>query len=469
MTFAVVPCRTQEEVAMSERLSKRAKLLYGVGDTGLSLTGSIIGAFFAIFLTDVAGIRPGMAAAAIFIGRTWDYVNDPLIGHLSDRARTRWGRRRPFLLFGSIPFALAFAMLWWRPPLDNQIALTVYYALAYIVYEVAATFIYMPYFALTPELTLDYDERTSLTSYRMFFSIAGSLVAFTIPLAMVGRFTGENAPRILLMGLVFGLVSAAGMLTTFFGTRERQEYQEQKQPRLLDSLRAALKNRPFIFSMAVYLLTWMAVKVVESTLLFFVKYVIERESHSDLIMAVIFVVAIFALPLWEWASRHLNKRLAYVAGIAFWAVVQIVLVTLGASTPLVVILFLAGLAGIGVSAAHVIPWAIIPDAIEWDELQTGERHEGIFYSLVILIQKIAISIALPLTLLLLDATGYVANAARQVDSAVMGIRILTGPIPAVLLCSGIVFALLYPMTREKHAEVRQEIQKRRIAETEQTA
>jgi GPH family glycoside/pentoside/hexuronide:cation symporter len=452
---------------MSERLSRKAKLLYGVGDTGLSLTGSIIGAFFAIFLTDVAGIRPSMAAAAIFIGRTWDYVNDPLIGHLSDRARTRWGRRRPFLLFGSIPFALAFAMLWWRPPWANPIALTVYYALAYIVYEVAATFVYMPYFALTPELTLDYDERTSLTSYRMFFSIAGSLVAFTIPLAMVGSFTRDNASRILLMGLTFGLVSAVGMLITFFGTRERQEYQEQAQPQLIDSLRAAFKNRPFVFSMAVYLLTWMAVKVVESTLLFFLKYVLVRESHSDLIMATIFVVAIFALPLWEWASRNLNKRLAYVAGIAFWAVVQIVMVTLGASTPLVVILFLAGLAGIGVSAAHVIPWAIIPDAIEWDELQTGERHEGMFYSLVILIQKIAISVALPLTLLLLDATGYVANAAQQKESAVTGIRVLTGPIPAFFLCAGIVFAVLYPMTREKHAEVRQKIQIRRATISEQ--
>ena len=140
---------------MSERLSPRTKLLYGVGDTGLSLTGSIIGAFFAIFLTDVAGIRPGLAALAIAIGRSWDWINDPLIGYISDRARTRWGRRRPFLLFGSLPFALAFALLWWRPPLENPIALTAYYSLAYIIYEAAATFIYMPYYTLTPELTLD--------------------------------------------------------------------------------------------------------------------------------------------------------------------------------------------------------------------------------------------------------------------------------------------------------------------------
>jgi GPH family glycoside/pentoside/hexuronide:cation symporter len=433
------------------------------------MTGSIVGAFLAIFLTDVAGLRPGLAAVAIFVGRSWDYINDPLVGYFSDRARTRWGRRRPFLLFGSLPFALAFAMLWWLPPLDTQLALAAYYALAYIIYEVAATLIYMPYFALTPELTLDYDERTSLTSYRMFFSIAGSLVAFTLPLAMVGSFSQENASRIFLMGLVFGLASALGMLITFLGTRERQEHQQQEQPRLIESLRAAFKNRPFVFSTAIYLLTWMAVTIVEATLLFFVKYVLEREEQSNLIMAAIFVVAIFALPLWEWASRHLNKRLAYAVGIAFWAVVQIVLITLGPSTPLSIILFMAALAGIGVSAAHVIPWSIIPDAIEWDELQTGERHEGMFYSLVVLMKKIATSLTLPLALLLLDASGYVPNAAQQPDSAVKGIRILTGPIPAAFLCAGIIFALIYPLTRERHAEVRRQLEMRKGKHIEETA
>jgi GPH family glycoside/pentoside/hexuronide:cation symporter len=208
--------------------------------------------------------------------------------------------------------------------------------------------------------------------------------------------------------------------------------------------------------------------VIEATLLFFVKYVIQREAQSDLIMAVIFVVAIFALPIWNWASHQMNKRLAYVIGIAFWAVVQIILVTLGPSTSLAVILFLAALAGIGVSAAHVIPWAIIPDAIEWDELQTGERHEGMFYSLVVLVRKVATSVALPLALLLLDATGYVPNAAQQPDSAVMGIRILSGPIPAIFLCAGIAFVLLYPMTREKHAAVRRELEQRKIGRVKET-
>jgi GPH family glycoside/pentoside/hexuronide:cation symporter len=454
---------------MPERLSLRTKFLYGIGDTGFSLTGTIVGAYFAIFLTDVVHLDLRVAAAAVFVGRVWDWVNDPLMGHISDRTRTRWGRRRPFLLFGFLPFALAFALLWWRPPLQAQVALGVYYAVVYVIYEAAATFVYMPYFALTPELSQDYDERTSLTSYRMFFSIFASLIAFTVPLFVIDRFVPENAPRVLLMGVIFGLVSALPLLLTFFGTRERAEYQEQSQPNILSSLRAALKNRPFVFSIAVFLLTWVGVKFVEANLLYFIKYCVQRESQSDLIMLVIFGVAIVALPLWNWVSERWGKRWAYVLGIAFWAVVQIVIITLTPETPLWVLFGLSAMAGIGVSAAHVIPWAMIPDAIEWDELQTGERHEGMFYSLTTLTQKIATSAALPLALLLLDATGYVANAAQQPASAVMGIRLLIGPIPAVLLCGGIVFAIVYPLDRDQHSNAVRELEQRRAARAEESA
>jgi len=444
-----------------KKLTTREKWLYGAGDLGFSLTSTILGAYFAIFLTDVVGIRPAVAAIAILIGRTWDYINDPIIGYISDRTRTRWGRRRPFLLFGALPFALVFAMLWWRPPLEGDVALVVYYAAAYVLFDAAATFVYMPYFALTPELTPDYDERTALTSTRMFFSILGSLVAFTIPLMIVDGFQPDHASRVLVMGLSFGIASALPLLLVFFGTRERPEFMQQSQPKLSQSLKAAVGNRPFMFGLGIYLFTWVAMTILETILLYFVKYGVERESQSDLIMASIFVVAIIFLPFWEWVSRRLNKRKAYIAGIAFWAVVQLVLVTLTPASPLALILFLCVLAGIGVSAAHILPWSMMPDAIEWGEMKTGERHEGMFYSLLTLIQKIASSIAIPLALLVLDATGYVANSNTQPASAVTGIRLVAGPIPAVLLCLGILFAALYPLGRERYTEIAQELESHR--------
>jgi GPH family glycoside/pentoside/hexuronide:cation symporter len=448
---------------MTERLSRKTKLLYGAGDTGFSLTSTIIGAYFLIFLVDVVGVSPGIAAVAIFVGRSWDWINDPLFGHISDRTRTRWGRRRPFLLFGPLPYALAFTMLWWRPPFQAEIALAAYYAVAYVFYDAAATLIYMPYFALTPELTSDYDERTSLTTYRMFFSILGSLLAFTVPLIIVGSFRPENASRVLVMGALFAVVSALPLLLTFFGTREREEYMEHEKPSLRQSLRAAWQNRPFIFGLLIFLLTWVAVEILQATLLFFVKYIVQREAHSDLIMATIFVTAILTLPVWLWVSRRWSKRWAYVGGIAFWVVVQIVMITLGASTGLPLILIMCVLAGLGVAAAHVLPWAIIPDTIEWGEWQTGERHEGMLYSLVTLIRKATTSLAVPAVGLILEFTGYVPNADIQPAGALWGIRIAFGPIPAVLLCAGILVALRFPITRAKYARVVQELAERRAA------
>jgi GPH family glycoside/pentoside/hexuronide:cation symporter len=448
----------------SGRLSWRTKLSYGAGDTGFSLTTTILGAYFAIFLTDVVGIAPGIAAASIFIGRSWDYINDPIIGHLSDRTRSRWGRRRPFLLFGAIPFGLAFILLWWKPPIGSSIGLAAYYALAYLLFDTAATFAYMPYFALTPELTEDYDERTALTSYRMFFSILGGLIAFTVPLMIIGTFRPENADRVLLMGGIFAFASVLPLWLTFYGTRERDHHMQAERPGLRQSLRAAFKNRPFVFSAGIFLLTWVAVSILEGMLLFFLKYVVEREAQSDLIMAAIFITAIFALPLWEFVSRRWNKQRAYMVGIGFWAVVQIVMITLTPSSPLPLLLTLSVFAGIGVGAAHVLPWSIIPDAIEWDELHTGERHEGMFYSLVTLMQKIASSIAIPLVLVLLEVTGYIPNAVDQPGSAILGIRIVVGPIPAILLSAGIVFAWLYPLSREAHGDIKHQLEQRRAAD-----
>jgi GPH family glycoside/pentoside/hexuronide:cation symporter len=446
---------------MQERLPRLTKLIYGFGETGISLTTTILSAYFAIFLTDVVGIAPGTAAAAIFIGRSWDYINDPLVGYISDRTRTRWGWRRPFLLFGALPLAVFFTLMWYRPPFDQQIFLVIYYALAYVLFDAAATVVYMPFCALTPELTSNYDERTTLTTFRMFFSILGSLIAFTLPLLIVGSFQPQNAGRVLRMGALFAAVSAIPQLLVFWGTRERPEFSDLAQPGLVESLRAAARNRPFVFSAIIFLLTGVSVDILQVTLLYFVKYVVQRESQSNLIMAVIFITAILVLPFWEWASKRWNKRLAYSAGAAFWAVVQVGLILLGPRTPLGAILTLCILAGIGVSAAIVLPWSIIPDAIEWDEWQTGERHEGMFYSLVTLAQKVASSIAIPLVLLMLQVTGYIPSAGTQPESAVWGIRIAMGPVPAALLGGGIIFAILYPLGRESHRRIVEELEKRR--------
>ncbi len=187
------------------------------------------------------------------------------------------------------------------------------------------------------------------------------------------------------------------------------------------------------------------------------------EAQSDIILGTIFITALLVLPLWNWISRKTDKRIAYIIGMVFLSVIMIALIFISPALGLPMVLVMAVLAGIGVSAIHVLTWAIIPDAVEVDELSTGQRHEGIFYSLVSLFKKIASSIAIPLTLLVLDWSGYVSNAPLQKPSAILAIRILTGPVPSVFLLGGILFAIFYPLTRETHRKTREQIQVRQAS------
>ena len=438
------------------------KLFYGSADFSFAFVDSTLAVLFAIFMTDIVGITPKMAALAIFIGKSWDYINDPLVGYICDRTRSRWGRRRPYLLFGFIPFGLAFFMMWWIPPFSNQLALAAYYALAYFFFDLMVTIVTMPYFALTPELTQDYDERTSLTSYRMAFSLFGGLVAFVVPLAIIGETIPENADKALMMGAIFGVVTAIPILLTFLGTKEKQEYINIEPPTLKESFSAARKNRPFIFAMGIFLFTWTAMAIIENQLFYFLEYRMGLESEAPFVAGTVFISAIIVLPIWAFISRKTDKRKAYIYGMLFLSSVIISLIFIPPMLGLTVILILAALAGVGVSAVHVLTWAMIPDAVEVDELETGARHEGMFYALVTLFRKASVSIAIPLALLLLDNSGFVSNAPSQTDSAINTIRFLMGPLPSIFLLGGIIFAIFYPLSRERHAEVRAKIAVRKL-------
>jgi GPH family glycoside/pentoside/hexuronide:cation symporter len=438
-------------------LSPLTKLAYGIGDIGFSLTDTTLGVLFLIFLLDVVGLDPEKAALAIFIGKSWDWINDPIVGYIADRTRTRWGRRRPYLLFGFIPFGLAFAMMWYRPPFESQWALMAYYALAYFFYDGMVTIVSMPYVALTPELTQDYDERTSLTSYRMAFSLIGGLVAFVVPLMVVGTLEPSNADRVFTMGMIFGAFSALPLLFTFFGTRENEEYASQPQPGLREQFQAVRGNRPFWFAAGVFLFTWTAVEIIQNMLLLFLKYRMNLEAESDIVAGAVFITAIIILPFWVWVSQKTDKRKSYIYGMVFFIVVMITLGFLSPSLGFSVVIALACFAGIGVSAVHVLTWAMIPDAVEVDELESGARHEGMFYALVTLFRKVASSIAIPMTALVLGWSGYISNSSQQPESAVWAIRIMIGPVASFFLLCGILFARFYPLTREAHADTRAKI------------
>lgn len=443
-----------------EGLSLRTKLMYGVGDGGINLADTVVGLLFAIFLTDVVGLRPGLAAIVIFIGRTFDYINDPIIGYLSDRTRSRWGRRRPFILFGMLPFALVYMLLWWIPPFTSQMSLAIFYAIAFVLYDTMATVLYMPYFSLTPELTSDYDERTSLTTYRMVFSTLGAMIAFVVPLAIIGTMNPASSGRIMAVGAGVAILSVLPMLSVFLGTRERTEYQDQKQPGIKESIQAAIKNKPFLYATGIFLFGWIALDITQATLMYFLKYHMHLEQNYDLVFGLLFIAALVSLPFWNWLAGRLDKQKAIIIGMLFLSVSIIGMGFMQPEWGLTLVLVFSCLIGFGLGAVQVLTWAMIPDTVEWDELMTGQRHEGMFYSLVQTLRKIGSSLALPLVLLMLEWTGYVANAPVQPSNTILGIQALIGPIPAVFLLTGIILAKYYPLSRKNFDRIRAELAER---------
>ena len=355
------------------------KIIYGAGDSGFSLTSTALALLYLDFLVSVVGLDPRLAGISIGLGRIWDAFNDLVIGTLSDRTRSRWGRRRPYLLFGALPFGVAFILMWVVPAMPSQTALLIYYTAMYILFDTFFTLVNVPYIALTPELAPGYDERTSLHSYRMAFSIGFGLLGAVAPLAIVDAIAGAGVggPALhsayMVMATLLGLASVLPVWLVFAVVRERPEFQDLPTPGLVDSFRMAASNKAFLIVAGVYLLTWMPIDLIQFVLVFLIRDYFRLDGGArDLIFLLLFGVGVLALPLWVWISHKLDKPRAYQLGMAFLAVVLLALSFMPPGRANLVFL-LAALAGIGVSAAHAIPLAILHDVIEWDELRTSRR------------------------------------------------------------------------------------------------
>ncbi|HND49463.1 MAG TPA: MFS transporter [Anaerolineales bacterium] len=249
----------------SERLSTRFKMLFSTGDLSTSIPLAILMFFQLYFLTDVARLRPDYAGWAIALPRLWDAINDPLFGLLSDRLRTRWGRRRALLLFGSVPLGLSFILMWIVPPF-GQLGLAIYYALTFIIFDTAFTVVHVGYNSLTPELTSDYDERSSLNGYRMVFSISGTLGAIILA-TVLGWFITDARLLFIILGVGLGLASIIPPLVVFNITHEKPADEQPEPLSWWQSMQLTLSNQPFRMVMGLYLLSWTTASILAAILI----------------------------------------------------------------------------------------------------------------------------------------------------------------------------------------------------------
>jgi glycoside/pentoside/hexuronide:cation symporter, GPH family len=473
----------QTPPSVESKLSFSTKLAYGAGDLGTAITANIIAVFLLIFFTNVAGLKPGLAGSILLIGKIWDAFNDPIVGVLSDRTRSRWGRRHPWIIFGAVPFGLFFFLQWLVPhfsddPNVNHWSLFGYYVVIGILFHTCYTVVNLPYTALTPELTQDYDERTSLNSFRFAFSISGSILSLLLAGQIFGLASLKNNPvqQYLVLGAVCAVISVLPLYWCVWGTRKavvlnerkrKAENHEVSQP-FSEQLKVAFSNRPFLFVMGIYLCSWLAVQNTVAVIPYFVKNWMGL-SNQDFIQVVIAVqvTGLVMLFVWSEVSKRVGKKAVYFMGMSIWIIAEIGLFMLQPGQ-IGLMYVLAVMAGFGVSTAYLIPWSMIPDVIELDELETGQRREGIFYGFMVLLQKVALAIGLFLVGWVLQQSGFQETITGQAEptqpaAALWAIRCLVGPAPLVILIIGLVLAYFYPITKTVHAEILLRLAERKAA------
>lgn len=414
---------------------------YGFGALGFSIANTAILFFLLKFLVDGAGLSPGIAGTVLLVGKAWDAVTDPVVGRLTDSTRSAMGSRRPWIVGAALPFALLFGALWWDLPLEGALK-AVGYAALLVAYNTAYTAVVVPYGALTPVLTEDYDERTRLNAARMEWSIVGGI------LAGVAMPTLRDLSSWGVAGLVLGAATIAPLLVAVAVTRGRDRVgQVDGRP---SAPWAVLRSGPFRRTALLFLVAWTSIAWLAALLPFYVEHHLHHPEMLDLVFLVLQVGALVTIPAVVWLAGRLQKHRAYALSLATWGVMMLAVSLIPEGTGYWALLP-TGLAGLGVAAAHVLPWSMLPDVVEHDRVETGHDRAGAFYGMMTFLEKSATAGALWFLGMGLEIGGYVEGAAEQSEGARATITWLVGPVPTVVLLLAAVFAWRFPpLTREAH-------------------
>jgi GPH family glycoside/pentoside/hexuronide:cation symporter len=419
------------------------------------------------------GLEPWLAGLALSVGRVLDAISDPIVGSLSDRTRSRFGRRRPYMFVGALLVFATMSLFFVNPHLGSQTALFIWAALGYtILAAVAFTMVNIPYSALTPEIARDYDERTSLNSYRFTFAILGTLLGAGLALPLVSsisgahvennRWVGDPSGGYAVMGLVFGAVVTITTLITVFTVRETSRAIERPKDGFLNMAKgylSAFRNRAFILILIPWTLNITGITVLSTVLQYYFTNVRNESDPFTVTIAllILLVVAMAFIPIWTLISKRIGKKWSYMIGMFELAAAILAIFLVGPSVPLAALYALIGLCGMGFSTGYALPWSILPDAVDSDYAVSGENREGVFYGIWTFCSKLGQAFSALIIGGLLSMTHYDGSIAVQGTETQLVIRLLFGPIAAAFYVAAALVLYFYPITHAKHVEIRKRI------------
>jgi len=454
----------REEKKVSEKVSFITKFFFGFGDVYGGGVFNIINFFYAIFLTDVVKIPPQYASVIFLVGKIWDAITDPIMGFISDRTNTRFGRRRPYFLAG-VPFIfLSFVMVWYPVSFESVFARFLYAFFAYIFLNTVVTMVLIPYTAMSAEITLDYNERTAINSLRLIFSLVSSLLCAVLPM-MIVKAAGDVKKGYLLMSVIFGLFFALPYLGVFAFTREHNFKPATTKLSFKELIIEPLKIRTFRLYLAMFLFAYLAIDTVSVIFPYYMKYYIGKPFFVSAVLGVLLITEIIFVPVYAFVARKKSKNFAYIIGAVIWAIGGILTLVMKPEWSNTILLGFAAVIGAGVSAVAVMPHTILGDVTDVGELKFNERREGTISSMATFLRKVASAVVQALILLILGAVGYVNPKGNEIptqpSSVITTIRVILAFGPIILLTLGVIAALRYPLKPKIHEELKKLLKERR--------
>jgi len=435
-----------------------SKLSYASGDIYGGGAFMIFSLLFMNFLVLVEGLPVVATTIIIFIGKVWDAVTDPMVGRISDKTRSRFGRRRLYFLIGIIPVYLSFVMLFYSFGIEGVTAKIIYYTFAYMFFGTAFTIVMVPYNAILSDITSDYNERTSFTTIRMIFSGAASLLSAVIPGIIIKSIGGgQNGPKqipgYLVMALVFGALFALSWLIAFLGTRERKDLPEPEKITLKYWL-SVFQNKAYRNFLGIFLPFQIAVDLVLALFIFYIDIVVLQYKNYELVVGLLLVCSMLLMTVMGAIAKRKGKAFPMLIGIPVWIVSTISFIWLDSSVHVATLCVLAVLIAIGNSSGQLSTWSMLTDIFDIDEIRTGFRREGIYSGVTTFLRKFASGVAILLMGFGLQALGFDQNeysvlkasmynfdpASYAQSNVVLGIKWMFVIIPFTLLVISLIFA-----------------------------
>ncbi|HSP78138.1 MAG TPA: glycoside-pentoside-hexuronide (GPH):cation symporter [Myxococcaceae bacterium] len=428
-------------------LGRRVLLGFGLGSLGTGIYSSVPSVLLLYFMTDMLGIEPGLAGLGMFLPKMWDVITDPLMGVVSDRTRSRWGRRRPYLLVGALAMGVTFVFLFSVPELDTASQRFLYVTVIYTLSATAYTLYAVPYIAMPAEMSEDPHERTVSMSYRMGFALAGILIGSAVAPLAAGWFGGgrEGYAR---MSLAVGGFCVVTMLAAFFGTsRVPMRQHVDLGLGLREQVLLVMRNRPFLVLLGNYLLLLTGTGVLTAVVPYFVVHVLgEPAEKVGMVFLSLMLTAIVSMPLWSWLSRSLGKKGALAGAVVVLSAGCLTLLGTGPGYPAVALYLQLALMGVGFAGAQLLPFSMLTDTIQLDTQHSGMNREGLFTGMWTAGEKTGLALGPLLTGALLSWSGFVESSGAalvQTESARLGIKLTFAVLPPLLLLSSLLVLRAY--------------------------